>query len=580
MSNYSQFIGGGAGSSGVSGYSGASGGAGATGASGYSGAVGPAGSTGTSGYSGISGWSGSAGSTSLTSTYVAYGSGSNTITGSVQLTWDDTSRILTIGSLTHGNGTTIIGQTQNTGLGVPGTLVVSGAVGNSSGGDLVIKGGQSGGSVPGGNLYIQAGNSLREGDGGSNTGPTLYLRAGTGGGAYPAPGVIVFQTSNLGDVPQVYVERMRMRGTGALSFGSTGSDYGTSGQVLTSNGDAPPSWQTQSGAGSSGFSGFSGFSGVNAGLPALFAARATSTGQTFNGNTALDLSTLVYEDVSGMVNLTTNRLIVPTGCDRAIFNIIARPVTANTSLEYYTTIYRNGSAISSSNRATRTFNGMTESTGTLSVSAGDYFTVDINTASGATTHVVDVSLLCWNSAAATVSGYSGRSGYSGVSGYSGISGFSGFSGIAGAFAASGLSGYSGLGTSGFSGYSGVTPDLSSYVTLTGTQTLTNKTYTGVKETRVAMVANDVDITLGNYFTKTITTTTAFTASNVPSSGTTASFVMELTNAGSQTITWFTGTTWASGVAPTLTVSGVDILGFYTFDAGSTWRGLVLALDIK
>jgi len=170
------------------------------------------------------------------------------------------------------------------------------------------------------------------------------------------------------------------------------------------------------------------------------------------------------------------------------------------------------------------------------------------------------------------SGADGASGYSGLggpgdSGYSGISGFSGPAGGP-------------QGDSGFSGYSGTTPDLSGYVTLTGTQTLTNKTYTGVRETKVAMAANDVDMSAGNYFTKTITTSTVFTASNVPASGTTGSFIMELTNAGSQTITWFTGTTWASGVAPTLTSAGVDILGFYTFDGGTTWRGLTLALDIK
>jgi hypothetical protein len=30
----------------------------------------------------------------------------------------------------------------------------------------------------------------------------------------------------------------------------------------------------------------------------------------------------------------------------------------------------------------------------------------------------------------------------------------------------------------------------------------------------------------------------------------------------------------------LTVSGTDVLGFYTTNGGSTWRGLVLAYDIK
>ena len=39
-------------------------------------------------------------------------------------------------------------------------------------------------------------------------------------------------------------ERMRVTGTGALSFGTAGTGYGTSGQVLTSAGNAPPTWTT------------------------------------------------------------------------------------------------------------------------------------------------------------------------------------------------------------------------------------------------------------------------------------------------------------------------------------------------
>jgi hypothetical protein len=32
-----------------------------------------------------------------------------------------------------------------------------------------------------------------------------------------------------------------------VSFGATGTAYGTSGQVLQSNGDAPPTWATSTG---------------------------------------------------------------------------------------------------------------------------------------------------------------------------------------------------------------------------------------------------------------------------------------------------------------------------------------------
>lgn len=104
--------------------------------------------------------------------------------------------------------------------------------------------------------------------------------------------------------------------------------------------------------------------------------------------------------------------------------------------------------------------------------------------------------------------------------------------------------------------------------------------TALRETKVAMVANAIDLSLGNLFTKTISAITTFTVSNVLSSGNANSFVLELTNGGAYTITWFSGVKWAGGVAPTLTASGVDILGFYSHDGGVTWRGIVMAKDSK
>lgn len=123
------------------------------------------------------------------------------------------------------------------------------------------------------------------------------------------------------------------------------------------------------------------------------------------------------------------------------------------------------------------------------------------------------------------------------------------------------------------------------VTLAGTQTLTNKTLTtpritGTREVRVAMPANAIDLATGNLFTKTISGATTLTVSNVPTTGTVASFILELTNAGSAAITWFSGVKWAGGTAPTLTASGVDVLGFYSHDGGTTWRGMLLAKDSK
>lgn len=126
---------------------------------------------------------------------------------------------------------------------------------------------------------------------------------------------------------------------------------------------------------------------------------------------------------------------------------------------------------------------------------------------------------------------------------------------------------------------GFTPGVGD-VTLAGAQTLTNKVITGIKETQVAMPANNIDLAGGNYFTKTITAATTLTVSNVPSTGTATSFILNLTNGGSGTITWWSGVKWAGGTAPTLTAAGRDVLGFFTHDGGTTWTGLVLGKDVK
>lgn len=104
--------------------------------------------------------------------------------------------------------------------------------------------------------------------------------------------------------------------------------------------------------------------------------------------------------------------------------------------------------------------------------------------------------------------------------------------------------------------------------------------TGLYETKTALAANDIDLFSGNYFTKTIVGATTLTVSNVPAAGTAASFILDLTNGGSATITWWSGVKWAGGTAPTLTSAGRDVLGFFTHDGNATWTGLVLGKDVK
>jgi hypothetical protein len=116
---------------------------------------------------------------------------------------------------------------------------------------------------------------------------------------------------------------------------------------------------------------------------------------------------------------------------------------------------------------------------------------------------------------------------------------------------------------------------------TDTQTVTNKTLTttALYQSKVAMAANDINLSLGNAFTKTISGATTLTVSNVPTSGLIATFMLDLTNGGSAAITWWT-VKWVGGTAPTLTTAGRDTLGFFTHDGGTTWSGVVIGKDIK
>lgn len=108
---------------------------------------------------------------------------------------------------------------------------------------------------------------------------------------------------------------------------------------------------------------------------------------------------------------------------------------------------------------------------------------------------------------------------------------------------------------------------------------TTPTFIGIRETKVAMPANAIDLATGNYFTKTISGATTFTVSNVPASGTVGEFILDLTNGGSGAITWW-GVKWVGGTAPTLTTAGRDTLGFFTHDGGTIWTGFVIGKDIK
>lgn len=188
------------------------------------------------------------------------------LAGSPDLAFDSTSTILSVGK--SGAQTSPIIQASQGASSSANTLTVrAGASANSSGGDLYLAGGGGVNYSAGGNVHIAAGNSWNA-----------------------STGSVIFESSS-GVVP-VVTERARMLSNGAWSFGATGSAVGTVGQVLTSNGNAAPTWATIA----TGFNGGTvanattftsvspqitlGTSALDAGITA--AASSSTTGNAFN----------------------------------------------------------------------------------------------------------------------------------------------------------------------------------------------------------------------------------------------------------------------------------------------------------
>lgn len=138
---------------------------------------------------------------------------------------------------------------------------------------------------------------------------------------------------------------------------------------------------------------------------------------------------------------------------------------------------------------------------------------------------------------------------------------------------SSLSGLPTLGTA-----AAMTGPSGTIVGTTDTQTLTNKTLTGLRETKTAPSISAGTLTLdcaaGNVFAVALNaniTTLAF--SNVPATGTAYGCTLELIADGTpRTITWGSSVKWPGGTAPTLTATNgkVDRVVLTTHNGGTTW----------
>ena len=88
---------------------------------------------------------------------------------------------------------------------------------------------------------------------------------------------------------------------------------------------------------------------------------------------------------------------------------------------------------------------------------------------------------------------------------------------------------------------------------------------------LATTRNTVNVALANYFISTPAGTSTWIFTGAPVSRD-SSFVLQLANGGSYTVTWPSSVRWPANTAPTLSTNGVDVLIFSTVNTGTTWRG--------
>lgn len=105
-------------------------------------------------------------------------------------------------------------------------------------------------------------------------------------------------------------------------------------------------------------------------------------------------------------------------------------------------------------------------------------------------------------------------------------------------------------------------------TITGGMTFSGSTKQNVQ----ALGALDVDLSSQDFFTKSISASSTFTFSN-PTASKAQAFVLELTISSAAVPTWPASVDWEDGVTPTLP-NGRNVIGFLTFDGGTTWTGVV------
>lgn len=114
---------------------------------------------------------------------------------------------------------------------------------------------------------------------------------------------------------------------------------------------------------------------------------------------------------------------------------------------------------------------------------------------------------------------------------------------------------------------GTTPDSSTMLNVAG------ETYsTSLINAANISTTGILDLNLGSFFERTITSSTEFTIINVPQITPLAviMFTLTINNGGLFPVLWFKGIRWPAGTTPVLATDGADTFTFYSIDAGVTW----------
>lgn len=118
-----------------------------------------------------------------------------------------------------------------------------------------------------------------------------------------------------------------------------------------------------------------------------------------------------------------------------------------------------------------------------------------------------------------------------------------------------------------------------------TPTITTPAVTGgmslagsTKQNVEAVASTSIDLSASDFFTKSISGDTTFTFANATASKGQA-FALKLTISSAAVPAWPAAVDWATGSAPTLG-NGTHILGFVTFDGGTSWVGILAAFNVS